>query len=43
MEAALRNVKVPVKLIAVHGGAHGPTLALKGKPHPDLSVVTARW
>jgi acetyl esterase/lipase len=46
MEAALRAANVPVKLVAVPGGAHGPTFAVKGKPHPDLARYTdemVRW
>ena len=46
MEAALRAVQVPVKLVTAPGGAHGPTFAVKGKSHPDLSAFTGevvRW
>lgn len=46
MEAALRGVNVPVKLVTVPGGAHGPTFAIKGKSHPDLATFTGevvRW
>jgi acetyl esterase/lipase len=46
MEAALRSANVPVKLVTVPGGAHGPTFAVKGKSHPDLETFTAevvRW
>lgn len=46
MEAALRAVNVPVKLVTAPGGAHGPTFAIKGKPHPDLPAFTSevvRW
>jgi dipeptidyl aminopeptidase/acylaminoacyl peptidase len=46
MEAALRKVNVPAKLVTAPGGAHGPTFAVKGKPHPDLPTFTAevvRW
>ena len=46
MEAALRAVNVPVKLVTVPGGAHGPSFAIKGKTHPDLAKFTdevVRW
>jgi dipeptidyl aminopeptidase/acylaminoacyl peptidase len=46
MEAALRAAKVPVRLITAPGGAHGPTFAVKGKPHPDLATYAGevvRW
>jgi acetyl esterase/lipase len=46
MEAALRAVNVPAKLVTAPGGAHGPSFAVKGKPHPDLPTFTAevvRW
>lgn len=46
MEAALRKANVPVKLVTVPGGAHGPSFAIKGKTHPDLPSFTGevvRW
>jgi acetyl esterase/lipase len=39
MEAALRAVNVPVKLVRVTGGAHGPTFGPSGKPHPQFPAV----
>jgi acetyl esterase/lipase len=46
MEAALRRVKVPVKLVRVAGGEHGPNFGTDGKPHPELPRVfeeTVAW
>ena len=46
MEAALRGVNVPVKLIRVTGGAHGSDFGMGGKPHHQLSDVlreTVAW
>ena len=46
MEAALRRVNVPVKLVRVTGGEHGPNFGTEGKPHPDLPKVfeeTIAW
>lgn len=46
MEAALRRVNVPVKLVRVAGGEHGPNFGTDGKPHPDLPKVfeeTVSW
>lgn len=46
MEAALRGANVPVKLVTVPGGAHGPSFAIKGKTHPHLPSFTGevvRW
>jgi acetyl esterase/lipase len=46
MEAALRGVNVPVKLIRVAGGAHGSDFGMGGKPHPQLPDVlrdTVAW
>lgn len=46
MEAALRGVKVPVKLVRVAGGEHGPNFGTAGKPHADLERVlgeTVTW
>jgi acetyl esterase/lipase len=46
MEAALRGVNVPVKLIRVAGGAHGSDFGMGGKPHPHLPDVlrdTVAW
>lgn len=36
MEKALRGAKVPVRLVRVEGGEHGPTLGTPGNPHPRL-------
>ena len=46
MEGALRRVNVPVKLVRVAGGEHGPNFGTAGKPHPDLPKVlgeTVTW
>jgi acetyl esterase/lipase len=46
MEAALRKANVPVKLMRVAGGEHGPNFGTDGKPHPDLPKVfdeTVAW
>jgi acetyl esterase/lipase len=46
MEAALRRVNVPVKLVRVAGGEHGPNFGTPGKPHPQLPEVfeeTVAW
>ena len=46
MEAALRRMKVPVKLVRVAGGEHGPSFGTDGKPHPELPRVfeeTVAW
>lgn len=46
MEAALRKVNVPVKLLGVTGGAHGSDFGMGGKPHPKLPDVlreTVEW
>lgn len=46
MEAALRTANVPVKLMRVAGGEHGPNFGTDGKPHPDLQKVfdeTVAW
>lgn len=46
MEAALRKANVPVKLVRVAGGEHGPNFGTDGKPHPDLPKVfdeTVAW
>jgi acetyl esterase/lipase len=46
MEAALRGVNVPVKLIRVAGGVHGSDFGMGGKPHPQLPDVlreTVDW
>jgi acetyl esterase/lipase len=37
MEAALRAVNVPTKLVRLPGGDHGGSFQVKGKPHPGLS------
>ncbi|MEP7365941.1 MAG: alpha/beta hydrolase [Acidobacteriota bacterium] len=39
MEAALRAAKVPVKLVRVVGGAHGPNFGTGGKPHAQFGEV----
>jgi acetyl esterase/lipase len=41
MERALRGVNVPVKLVRVAGGEHGPNFGTAGKPHPELPKVLA--
>jgi dipeptidyl aminopeptidase/acylaminoacyl peptidase len=41
MEQALRRVNVPVKLVRVAGGEHGPNFGTAGKPHPELPKVFA--
>ena len=46
MEAALRRANVPVKLVRVAGGEHGPNFGTAEKPHPDLPKVlgeTVTW
>ena len=46
MEAALRNAKVPVKLIRVTGGAHGPNFGSGGKAHaqfPEVLNESVSW
>jgi acetyl esterase/lipase len=46
MEAALRGVSVPVKLVRVAGGAHGSDFGTGGKPHPQFTDVlreTVEW
>jgi hypothetical protein len=46
MEGALRRVNVPVTLVRVAGGEHGPDFGTPGKPHPDLPTVfekTVAW
>ena len=35
MEAALRAVNVPVTLLRIPGGDHGPDFGAAGKPHPE--------
>lgn len=39
MEAALRAVNAPVKLVRVAGGAHGSDFGTGGKPHPQFAEV----
>ena len=39
MEAALRAVNVPVKLVRVPGGEHGSDFGTTGKPHPQLPEI----
>jgi dipeptidyl aminopeptidase/acylaminoacyl peptidase len=50
MEAALRAVNVPTKLVRLPGGGHGATFPIdgrpNGKPHPELSNAIdemVRW
>jgi acetyl esterase/lipase len=46
MEGALRRAKVPVKLVRIAGGEHGPNFGTAGKPHVDLPKVlgeTVTW
>jgi len=46
MEGALRRVNVPVKLVRIAGGEHGPNFGTAGKPHADLPKVlgeTVAW
>jgi acetyl esterase/lipase len=46
MEGALRRVNVPVTLVRVAGGEHGPDFGTPGKPHPELPAVfeqTVAW
>jgi acetyl esterase/lipase len=46
MEKALRGVNVPVRLITIPGGEHGPDFGAEGKPHhewPDYLGETVRW
>ena len=46
MEAALRAVNVPVKLVTVHGGVHGSNFGKDGKLHPQFPEVlteTVSW
>ena len=42
MEAALRNVGVPVKLIRIEGGDHGPTFPGAKNP-PDYKAAMVKW
>ena len=41
MEGALQRVNVPVKLVRVSGGEHGPNFEVANKPHPDLPAIFA--
>ena len=46
MEAALRAANVSVKLVRVHGGAHGSDFGTGGKPHQqflDVLRETVEW
>ena len=46
LEGALRRVNVPVKLVRIAGGEHGPNFETAGKPHADLPKVlgeTVTW
>jgi dipeptidyl aminopeptidase/acylaminoacyl peptidase len=46
MEAALRAANVPVKLVRVPGGEHGPNFGAPGKPNPewpDFLGEMVRW
>jgi len=42
MEAALRNVNVPVKLIRIEGGDHGPDFPGAKNP-PDYKGEILKW
>ena len=42
MEAALRNVGVPVKVIRIEGGDHGPTFSGAKNP-PDYKAEIVKW
>jgi len=42
METALRNVGVPVKLIRIEGGDHGPTFPGAKNP-PDYKAEMVKW
>ena len=42
MEAALRNAGVPVKLLRIEGGDHGPTFAGAKNP-PDYKQEMVKW
>jgi dipeptidyl aminopeptidase/acylaminoacyl peptidase len=35
METALRATNVPVKLVRIPGGDHGPDFGAPGKPNPE--------
>lgn len=39
LEKALRNANVPVKLVRVEGGGHGPSFGSDAKPHRQLPEV----
>jgi acetyl esterase/lipase len=39
LEAALRRANVPVKLVRVPGGAHGPNFSKGEEPHPQFQEV----
>ena len=41
MEVALKRANVPVKLIRVSGGEHGPNFGVLEKAHPDLPTIFA--
>ena len=46
METALRNLGVPVRLLTVVGGEHGPNFGTGGNPHPQLAQAlteTVSW
>jgi dipeptidyl aminopeptidase/acylaminoacyl peptidase len=46
MEAALRTVNVPVTLLRIPGGDHGPDFGAAGKSHPewpDYMGETVQW
>jgi len=46
MEAALRRVNVPTRLITIPGGEHGANFVTTGKPQPDWPdyyAETVRW
>jgi len=39
METALHAAGVPVKLVTIPGGEHGPNFGSPGKPHPQLPLA----
>jgi dipeptidyl aminopeptidase/acylaminoacyl peptidase len=46
MEKALRDAKVPVQLVRIAGGGHGPTFGVSGKPHsqlPETLIEMVTW